>query len=262
MTSRWAHWSRGTQDKKTFDNLFEANPTGTGIQSPGDKAAAMGLVSDGKGGYRDKESGQLVARTVNNELVFYDPGPTGGVVADGNGGAYVTQAQPSWRDPRTGMAMTPPHKPESPAEIAAVPYPTPATAPMGFNAFMKKKSKDAYNMQNPMPMRQPADAEQGEGDIQAGPMGEDYKEFGGNAGQGPIKRQVQKSIKTPNTNIAPTSNPAAGLDPAKVSQLRQIADRNPNKTAGQKLYDVGIARMRAQMQQTAQPQNPCTNTSY
>ena len=168
MTSRWRRWSSGTEERKSFSSLFEGNPTGTGIQSPGEKAAAMGLVSDGHGGYRDKDSGQLVARTVNGELVFYDPGPTGGVVADGNGGAYVTQAQPSWRDPRTGMAMTPPMKPETPAEIAAVPYPTPATAPMGFHAFMQKKSQKAYDMEDPSPMRKSNDDPGGEGDIQMG----------------------------------------------------------------------------------------------
>ena len=120
------------------------NPTGTGLQSPGEKAASMGLQSDGKGGYRDPKTGEIVARTVNGELVFYDPGPGGGVVADGNGGAYITKAQPSWRDPRTGMAMTPPHQPESPQELASVPEPIPATSPMGFNSFMKKKQSDAY----------------------------------------------------------------------------------------------------------------------
>ena len=132
--------------RRTMEQVISenGNPTGTGLQSPGERAASMGLQSDGKGGYTDPKTGQVVARTVNNELVFYDTGPSGGVVADGNGGAYITQAQPSWRDPRTGMSMTPPCQPESPQEAGSVPEPIPATSPMGFNSFMKKKQADAY----------------------------------------------------------------------------------------------------------------------
>jgi hypothetical protein len=209
MKSRWAYWSKGTEEKKSFSSLFEGNPTGTGIQSPGEKAAAMGLVSDGHGGYRDKESGQLVARTVNGELVFYDPGPTGGVVADGNGGAYVTQAQPSWRDPRTGMAMTPPMKPESPAEVAAVPYATPATAPMGFHAFMQKKKQQAYDMQNPEPMRKAADDMGGEGDIQVSEASEPNPKIKG-----------QPDLNTLVKNIQSEPSPQKGLS------MRQFVSKN------------------------------------
>ena len=144
--------SFGEMRKVMLDIIQEnGNPTGTGLQSPGEKAAGMGLQSDGKGGYLDPKTGQVVARTVNNELVFYDPGPTGGVVADGNGGAYISQAQPSWRDPRTGMAQTPPCQPESSQERASVPEPIPATPAMGFNAFMKKKQAAAY--ENPVDPR-------------------------------------------------------------------------------------------------------------
>jgi hypothetical protein len=160
---------RGTNDKKWVagpdgsnltneETMNEAtttgNPTGTGLQSPQEKAKAMGLQSDGHGGYRDSKTGQLVARTVNGELAFYDSGPSGGIVADGNGGAYVTQAQPSWRDPRSGMAMTPPATAETPQEQSSVPPPVPATPPLGFNAFMKKKHDQAY--QEPPEQEAPA----------------------------------------------------------------------------------------------------------
>ena len=128
----------------------------------------MGLQSDGHGGYRDPKSGQLVARTVNGELAFYDSGPTGGIVADGNGGAYVTQSSPSWRDPKSGMSMTPPAKPESGQEQASVPHPTPATPPMGFNAFMKKKQELAY--QDPTPADAPPGVLDQEGDTPATPI--------------------------------------------------------------------------------------------
>jgi hypothetical protein len=145
--------------EEMINELF-GNPTGTGAQSPAEKAKALGLQSDGHGGYRDPKSGQLVARTVNGELAFYDSGPSGGIVSDGNGGAMVTQAQPSWRDGRTGIAMTPPSKPEDPQEISAVPPPIPATAPMGFNTFMKKKHELAYAAPPQEPMIEPEEQEE------------------------------------------------------------------------------------------------------
>ena len=184
--SRWAHWSRGTEDRVGFKSFMEAmdtgNPTGTGNVSPAERARQLGLQSDGSGGYIDPDSGQVVARTVNNELVFYDNrGATGGVVSDGAGGEQLANAQPSWSDPKTGMLTTPPAQPESPEELAAVPDATPAVAPMGYNDFMKKKKEQAYA--NPEPEEQEQPAEMGGGIPQmsgeigmdgGGMMGEDY----------------------------------------------------------------------------------------
>jgi hypothetical protein len=82
-------------------------------------AQRMGLQSDGSGGYIDPNTGEVVARTVNNELVFYDP--MGGAISAQSDGAQLTQAQPSWRDPVTGELTVPPGQPESPEEIAAIP---------------------------------------------------------------------------------------------------------------------------------------------
>ena len=175
--SRWANWSRGTEDKVGFGSFMEAmdtgNPTGTGTISPAERARQLGLQSDGSGGYVDPESGQVVARTVNNELVFYDNrGATGGVVSDGAGGQQLANAQPSWSDPKTGMLTTPPAQPESPEELAAVPDATPAVAPMGYNDFMKKKKEQAYA--NPEPEEQEQPAEMGGGIPQmSGMMGGD-----------------------------------------------------------------------------------------
>ena len=98
----------------------------------------MGLQSNGKGGYTD-ESGQVVARTVNGELVFYDG--QGGAVTDGAGGKDMVMSQPSWVDPDTGLIMVPPAQPETPEELAATPDPLPATPPMGFDLFVKQKHK-------------------------------------------------------------------------------------------------------------------------
>ena len=141
MTSRWAHWSKGNyEDKKGFTAFLAEQET------PAQMARRMGLQSDGSGGYIDPSTGQVVARTVNNELVFYDP--QGGAISAQSDGAQLTQAQPSWVDPVTGELTVPPGQPESPEEIAAVPDPIPAQAPAGYNAFMNKAKKDAYAAQS------------------------------------------------------------------------------------------------------------------
>jgi hypothetical protein len=150
--SRWATWSRGTEIKKGLDSfLIEAkppitpaetdmgNPTGTGVITPAQRARQMGLQSDGHGAYYEPATGQIRARTINGELVFYDTRGGGGVVADGSGGAALTQASPSWKDPDSGMIIVPPAKPESPEEMEVVPDATPATAPVGYDEFMQKK---------------------------------------------------------------------------------------------------------------------------
>ena len=93
------------------------NPTTVGFKSPADKARSMGLQSDGSGGYIDPSTGQVVARTVNNELVFYSP--DGGAISDGAGGEQLTQPSPAWVDPVTGELMVPPAQPESPEEKKA-----------------------------------------------------------------------------------------------------------------------------------------------
>ena len=133
--SRWARWSPGPVKTLSFDSFLKEQ------QSPAEMAQSMGLQSDGSGGYVD-ETGQVVARTVNNELVFYDP--MGGAISAQSDGAELTQDQPSWVDPITGEITVPPGKPESPEEIATVPDPVPAQAPAGYSAFMNKKKKEAY----------------------------------------------------------------------------------------------------------------------
>ena len=139
MTSRWAHWSNGTEEKKGFSSFLSEQET------PAQMAKRMGLQSDGSGGYIDPSTGQVVARTVNNELVFYDP--MGGAISAQSDGAQLTQAQPSWRDPVTGELTVPPGQPESPEEISAVPDPVPALAPASYNAFMNAKKKEMYAAQ-------------------------------------------------------------------------------------------------------------------
>ena len=138
--SRWENWSRGIhEEKKGFKSFLKEQ------ESPAEMAKRMGLQSDGSGGYIDPSTGELAARTVNNELVFYDP--MGGAISAQSDGAALTQAQPSWRDPVTGEITVPPGQPESPEEIAAVPDPVPAQAPAGYDAFMNKAKKDAYAAQ-------------------------------------------------------------------------------------------------------------------
>jgi hypothetical protein len=131
-------------DKMQPSQVDMGNPTGEASgQTPADKARSMGLVSDGSGSYKDAE-GNTIARTVNNELVFYDSRAGGGAVSDGSGGAQITQSAPSWVDPVTGLIVVPPAQPESPEEINAVPDATPATAPAGYDAFVNKKKQDMY----------------------------------------------------------------------------------------------------------------------
>tara|TARA_R110002050_G_scaffold7440_2_gene28804 strand:+ start:4093 stop:5784 length:1692 start_codon:yes stop_codon:yes gene_type:complete len=208
--SRWANWSRGTEYKVGFGSFMKeaidsGNPSGTGTVSPAERARQLGLQSDGSGGYTD-ESGNIVARTVNNELVFYDHrGATGGVVSDGEGGQQLANAQPSWSDPKTGMLTTPPAQPESPEEMSAVPDATPSVAPSGYSEFMKKKKQLAYA--EPEEQDQPAemgggvppmdgmmggmmgDGDMGLGDA-GGMMGEDYEPEN-------LQKKVTPEIKKP-----------------------------------------------------------------
>ena len=157
--SRWSVWSRGLEDKPRFLSNFVKEALDTGNpsvgSSPAERARQLGLQSDGSGGYIDPETGQKVAATVNGELVFYDNrGQGGGAVSDGSGGAELANAQPTWQDPATGMAITPPSRPESPEEQMAVPDPIPASAPAGYDSFMNQQrmrayaQKNANNMQN------------------------------------------------------------------------------------------------------------------
>lgn len=121
------------------------NPTNAASgMKPADRARSMGLQSNGRGGYVDPQTGQTVARTVNNELVFYDQRPGGGAVSDGAGGQKIAQDTPSWQDPVTGLVVTPPAKPESAQEIAAIPDPIPAQSPSGYNKFIQQKKLLAY----------------------------------------------------------------------------------------------------------------------
>lgn len=153
--SRWSKWSSGSKEQKLGFSKFlkEAqeqpggNPTGTGIETPAQKARRLGLVSDGHGAYSDPGTGQVVAKTINGELVFYDRGATGGVASDGEGGsATVTTPTPTYRDPDTGMVTVPPATPETPEARAQVPDPVPTTAPSSYTDYVAKKKSTAERM--------------------------------------------------------------------------------------------------------------------
>jgi len=150
--SRWSNWSRGENEKPRFLSGFirEALDTGNPAvgSSPAERARQLGLQSDGSGGYIDPETGQKVAATVNGELVFYDNrGLSGGAVADGGGGSELVNAQPTWSDPMTGLAITPPANPESPFEKGAIPDAIPASAPAGYDSFMNQSKMRMYDQQ-------------------------------------------------------------------------------------------------------------------
>ena len=162
--SRWSNWSRGTEPSRFLSDFLKegpvdqgrsANPTGNGSLSPADRAKQLGLQSNGKGGYVDPNTGQVVARTVNNELVFYSSAPGGGAVSDGSGGSAAANPSTAWQDPITGLMTTPPSKPESPNELAAVPDPVPAQAPAGYNAFILKRKRNFAETTRPVNNRRP-----------------------------------------------------------------------------------------------------------
>lgn len=181
-------------------------PTAAGNPSaamgPAERAAQMGLQSDGSGNYIDPESGQTVARTVNGELVFYDNNrATGGAISDSSGGAQLTQASPSWSDPMTGNIVVPPSRPESPEEQGAVPDPVPASAPQGYDSFVQQSKMDAYKGQEAIDMGKkevgmgmaPQGAPQGGGDPNITPISPDGKVYTG-AGLGGGLPGVSESL--------------------------------------------------------------------
>jgi hypothetical protein len=130
----------GSQGGSTPATTDMGNPAITAGQTPAERARTMGLQSNGKGGYVD-DQGNVAARTVNGELVFYDD--KGGAISDGAGGQALTQSSPSWVDPDTGLILVPPAQPETPEEKASTPDPLPATPPMGFDLFITQKHKGA-----------------------------------------------------------------------------------------------------------------------
>lgn len=155
--SRWGHWGRGTKRRLSMDGFLKeanmptdmGNPSGTGTVSPAQRAQQLGLQSDGHGSYLDPTTGQVVARTVNGELVFYDNSrASGGAISDGSGGAQLTQSAPSWIDPDNGMIVVPPATPQTEKDIKSIPEPTPAVEPVGFATFLQKnKEKKAKEKQ-------------------------------------------------------------------------------------------------------------------
>ena len=172
--SRWSNWSRGSKPLRMLSDFLaegpvdpgrSANPTGSGSLSPAERAKQLGLQSNGKGGYIDPKTGQVVARTINNELVFYSSAPGGGAVSDGSGGSAMANPSTAWQDPITGLMITPPSKAETPNEIAAIPDPVPAQAPAGYNQFIQQQKHDTYRtdaearaqqeMQPPAPQEAP-----------------------------------------------------------------------------------------------------------
>ena len=172
--SRWSNWSRGSKPPRMLSDFLaegpvdsgrSANPTGSGSLSPAERAKQLGLQSNGKGGYIDPKTGQVVARTINNELVFYSSAPGGGAVSDGSGGSAMANPSTAWQDPITGLMITPPSKAETPNEIAAIPDPVPAQAPAGYNQFIQQQKHDTYRddaearaqqeMQPPAPQEAP-----------------------------------------------------------------------------------------------------------
>jgi len=253
--SRWEHWSAGTEEKGlSFDSCRQedmGNPSAA--LGPAERARQLGLQSNGKGGYIDPNSGQVVARTVNGELIFYDNNRAGGgAISDGSGGAALTQAQPSWADPLTGMLTTPPSKAESPSEIAAIPDATPATAPFGYNAFMKSKKMSAYQQNAVEPQMSRGTPDEIEQENQAA---EQQAEMGDAGEQQAFAAEdvIQEAPTRMGDNFRRLAK-EKGVDPAGLQS--RVGESPPSPMA------ANIERARAQAQPTApQPEQKNTQTA-
>ena len=203
-------------------------------ESPAEMARRMGLQSDGSGGYVDPSTGQVVARTVNNELVFYDP--QGGAISAQSDGAQLTQAQPSWRDPVTGELTVPPGQAESPEEIRAIPDPIPALAPPGYNAFMNKKKKEMY-AQQATPEQEAIDDVQQEVDPQLGMQTEDLEPEQPSFSDMKTKMVDNSKARRVNPNVIPPEQ----RETTRKQQLVSALERLGNTTQRQR--GAGVNRL-------------------
>lgn len=267
--SRWTNWSRGSKPVKMFGDFLNegpvdqgrtSNPTGTGQLKPADRARQLGLQSDGKGGYLDPQTGQIVARTVNNELVFYSSAPGGGAVSDGSGGSAAANPSTSWQDPITGLMTTPPSQPESPNEIAAVPDPVPAQAPAGYNAFILKRKQELYvqdyearkqqEMMPPPPVEPNPDAEMGEPDQGMEMPMENYQ-------PGDLLKRM--------ANSPAGKADAAGVPLGMGQHIQRAMDQRPQQIAQPQQQEPAPQQNPApqpqQQQQSPPPQQPETSVT-
>ena len=72
MASRWRNTGETGQSLNSFLKEMDVDPGNpSAMQGPAERARSLGLQSNGRGGYIDPNSGQVVAQTVNGELVFY-----------------------------------------------------------------------------------------------------------------------------------------------------------------------------------------------
>jgi hypothetical protein len=227
-----SRWRNSSETKSGFSEFIKeamdvapGNPTGTGVLSPADRARQLGLQSNGRGGYIDPNSGQVVAQTVNGELVFYSQNrASGGAVSDSSGGAALVSDAPSWADPVTGMTVTPPGKAETPEEQGSVPDPVPAKAPHGYNSFMVQRKQQAYEQDI-----QQQDQQAPEGDMDLGGQqvenylpGDLIKRTEGQAPPPTFKGMRDRIAKAPLSHL---------VDKTKLQQrqaLRAIGNQTPD----------------------------------
>ena len=258
--SRWSNWSTGSEAKPLGFAAFMAeaavdqpggNPTGPGSQeTPAQKAERMGLISDGHGSYMDPNTNEIVARTVNGELVFYDGGAGGGATSDGEGGADQGAAStsgsgvPTYRDPDTGMVTAIPATPETPEARAAVPDHTPATAPAKFDDFIKQQ-KAAQAAANQAPEEEiPAGLDDLLADIRNEPTTAQAKQQASAAAEpgSPAAPSVQKpkpdTLPTNPVTSAFTGQIAAmAAEGKQVKAKKSIQDRINHEVAGPRIKD-------------------------
>lgn len=116
--------------------LGQPTPGNQGNMSNGEKLAMQGFQHVGFNNYRRNDG--TSAKIIGGEIIYYNANQE--VSTESGGGLQIMGAKPTWKRPDDGQSMTPPAQPETPDEIAAVPDPIPATAPMGYDKFMNDKA--------------------------------------------------------------------------------------------------------------------------
>ena len=258
--SRWSHWSSGSEKKLGFGSFLKeadeigGNPTSPASgETPAQKAERLGLISDGHGSYLDPNTQQVVARTVNGELVFYDQGPGGGAASDGEGGGAdrgggggATFA--TFRDPKTGLVTMPPATPKTPEDLAAVPAHPPATAPAKYDDFVQKKAEGETPLIDRMAAADVPDEESEEQQIPGQPSLADLiaqvqaeAEPGTEAAPSPQKpKPMQQETSAPTQGFIDNISATAAKGNEKGKQLKShktIQERIKHEVAGERIRD-------------------------
>ena len=113
--------------------MGQPTPGNQGPMSNSEKLQQQGFQHVGFNNYRRADGKS--AKIINGEIIYTDV--NGEVASEDGGGLSLIGAKPTWTRQSDGQAMTPPAQPETPDEIASVPDPIPAQAPMNYDKIMQ-----------------------------------------------------------------------------------------------------------------------------